>query len=95
LTDEKLPTTLDYRDRFAKFQATDPYLWNPPRDGRELVRPSGELDSPIAHHLHNPSFYTNDFHGIETVDPTNACIDLVMRNGFEKDRTLIFGQLSR
>jgi hypothetical protein len=57
--------------------------------------PSGALDSPIAHHLHNPSFYTNDFHGIETADPTNACIDLVMRNGFEKDKTLNFDRLSR
>jgi hypothetical protein len=61
----------------------------------ELVRPSGELDSPIAHHLHNPSFNTNYLNGIETADETNACIYLVMRNGFEKGKTLIFDHLAR
>jgi len=33
--------------------------------------------------------------GIETADETNACIWLVMRNGFEKDKTLIFDHLAR
>jgi hypothetical protein len=59
------------------------------------VRPSGELDSPIAHHLHNPSFNTNYLNGIETADETNACIYLVMKNGFEKGKTLIFDHLAR
>jgi hypothetical protein len=56
---------------------------------------SGELDSLIEHHLHNSSFITNDVNGIETADETNACIWLVMRNGFEKGRTLIFDNLTQ
>jgi hypothetical protein len=59
------------------------------------VRPLGELDSPIAHHLHNPSFNTNYLNGIETADETNACIYLVMQNGFEKGKILIFDHLAR
>lgn len=30
-------------------------LWNPPRRREEVVIPSGSLDWPLAHHLHNPS----------------------------------------
>jgi hypothetical protein len=69
-------------------------LWKPPRPAN-LVRPSGRLESPLAHHPHNPSFNTNGVNGIETADETNACIWLVMRNGFKKDRTLIFDHLAR
>jgi hypothetical protein len=62
---------------------------------QHLVRPSGDLRSPIAHHQHNPSFNTNDVTGIETADETNACIWLVMHNGFTQGTTLIFDHLAR
>ena len=70
-------------------------MWNPPRRADELVRPSGELDSSIAHHLHNPTLDTNYLHGIETADNTNACIRLAMQNGFTKGKILIFTHLAR
>lgn len=67
---------------------------DPPRP-HHLVRPSGQLQSPIAHHLHNPSFNTNNVAGIETADETSACIWLVMQNGFKRNKTLIFDHLAR
>ena len=70
-------------------------MWNPPRPADKLVRPSGELDSSIAHHLHNPIFNTSYLHGTETADDTNACIWLVMQNGFTKDKTLLSDHLAR
>jgi hypothetical protein len=85
----------DYREEFATFKKMEPNLWNPPRPEDELVPPSGHLDSPIAHHLYNPSFATMTPRGGETADETNPCIWLVMANGLEKGRTLIFDHLAR
>lgn len=70
-------------------------MWTPPRSPDEIVRPSRGLDSPITHHLHKPSFNTNHLNDVETADETNACIWLVMQNGFTKDRTVIFDHLAR
>jgi hypothetical protein len=55
-------------DRFARFKKEEPALWKPARSANELVPPSGQLESPIAHHLHNPSFYTLTPHDGETAE---------------------------
>ncbi|KAK4938537.1 hypothetical protein LTR10_021069 [Elasticomyces elasticus] len=87
--------TSGYADSFAAFAEKESALWEPARPANHLVPPSGLLESPIAHHLHNPSFYTLHPHDGETADDSNLCIWLVMQNGFKKGQTLIFDHLSR
>jgi hypothetical protein len=87
--------TPGYLDQFATFVKEETALWNLARPVNELVPPSGLLQSPIAHHLHNPSFHTLTPHDGETADESNLCIWLVMQNGFQKGQTLIFDHLSR
>lgn len=82
-------------DEFAQFQETDSLLWNPSRRQDELVPPSEDFNWSIAHHLHNPSFITQNPHNEETADPTNPCIGLVMANAFVKGKTLIYDHLAR
>jgi len=82
-------------DEFARFQETESLLWNPPRRKDELVPPSGDFNWPIAHHLHNPSFITQNPHNGETADPTNPCIGLIMANMFVRGKTLIYDHLAR
>lgn len=82
-------------DEFAQFQETESLLWNPPRRQDELVPPSGDFNWPTAHHLHNPSFVTQNPHYGETADPANPCIGLVMANAFVKGKTLIYDHLAR
>ncbi|KAH8693136.1 hypothetical protein BGW36DRAFT_34911 [Talaromyces proteolyticus] len=56
----------------------------------------GHLDSPITHHLHQPSFTTNapgDKHS--TADTSNGCIAMVMGNRFQERNTLLFDHLHR
>ena len=82
-------------DEFAQFQETESLLWNPPRRQDELVPPSGDFNWSIAHHLHNPSFITQNPHNGETADPTNPCIGLVMANAFVRGKTLIYDHPAR
>ena len=64
-----------------------------PRD--TLVRASGSLESPLAHHLLQPS-YTTMLHqdGAETADHSNGCIAMVMANICNPE-TLLFDHLHR
>src|SRR5215469_2475611 len=74
-------------------------LWEdtnkPLENGSSLVRPSGSLDSPISHHLNQPSFTTSAFGSAETADGSNGCIQMIMGNAFHKNHTLIFDHLHR
>ncbi len=88
-------SNFDIEQEFASFRQTESNLWQPPRPQSELVRPSGTLDWPIAHHLHNPSFTTMDPHDGETMDESNPCVWLVMANSFVPGKTFIFDHLSR
>ncbi|CAF9909345.1 MAG: hypothetical protein GOMPHAMPRED_006718 [Gomphillus americanus] len=60
-----------------------------------LVRPSGSLDCPIAHHLNQPSCSTSFKIADEVVDPSNGRIAMVMGNGANDGQTLIFDHMSR
>jgi hypothetical protein len=83
------------KHEFIKFQRAESRLWNPSRREDELVPPSGDLNWPIAHHLHDPTFITRTPHNGETEDETNPCIWLIMANSFVKGKTLIYGHLAR
>jgi len=84
---------------FSKFADRETSTWaacgnNIPR--RELlVRVSGSLQSPIAHHAHQPSSTTLQPHDGETADETNPCIAIIMGNVFEKDDSLLYDHLLR
>jgi hypothetical protein len=86
-------------DAFSKFGDLEASTWAacsdnvPSRD--LLVRVSGSLQSPIAHHAHQPSFTTLQPRNGETVDETNPCIAIIMGNAFEKGNSLIYDHLLR
>jgi hypothetical protein len=86
-------------DAFSKFADSEASIWAthsdsvPSRDS--LVRASGSLQSPIAHHAHQPSFTTLRPRNGETADETNPCIAIIMGNAFEKDKSLIYDHLLR
>ena len=69
-----------------------------PKFESRLIRPSGSLNSPIAHHLNQPSFSTtfnSQLGNHETADKSNGCIAMVMGNAFREGKTgsLIFNHV--
>ena len=86
-------------DAFSKFADAEVSIWAAYGDsvpGRDLlVRVSGSLQSPMAHHVHQPSFTTLHPRNSETADETNPCIAGIMGNAFEKDKSLIYNHLLR
>ncbi len=91
----------DLRQEFGGFEKEEIACWefvgrSPlPRDA--FVRPSGSLHSPIAHHLHQPSYSTHDLDSGDagTADWTNGCVAMIMGNAFEEGVTFIFDHLHR
>ena len=66
-----------------------------PELGSTLVALSGFIHSTIYHHLNQPSFTTKFVMDGQVGDESNACIAVVMLNGFKKGETLIFDQAHR
>ncbi len=62
--------------------------------GTQLVRPSGSLDAPLAHHLHQPSLATATPPSEITADVSNESIAMVMHNACRND-TLIYDHIHR
>lgn len=60
-----------------------------------LVRPSGKLESPIAHRLNQPSLTTKHLENGEAADKTNGCIAMVMGNAYQPGETLLFDHVHR
>lgn len=66
------------------------------RTRNELVRPSGNFDSSIGHHLRCPSFSTKQAEQQETADNSKLSIGLVMQqDGFNHPGMLIYDHLAR
>jgi len=89
---------------FQKFKEMELQAWKhaglAPEFESRLIRPSGSLDSPIAHHLNQPSFSTtfnSQLGNHETADKSNGCIAMVMGNAFHEGKTgsLIFDHVHR
>ncbi|OKL56982.1 hypothetical protein UA08_07958 [Talaromyces atroroseus] len=61
-----------------------------------LVKPSGSLSSPIAHHLNQPTFTTGkeNIREGEVADPMNGCTSMVMGNLYETGETLMFDHIA-
>lgn len=60
-----------------------------------LVKPSGSLKSPVAHHLHQPSFTTLNRENGETLDETNGCTRLLLETGFTANNSFVFDHIHR
>ncbi len=79
----------DLNEAFAAFKAREERTWKevPQQAGdREyFVESSGLLDSPLAHHLHQPSMSTSKLRDSTTADRSNGCIRMVMDNACKKD----------
>lgn len=93
-------TITDIDTAFEDFKSKEPRSWiesgtfSPPPP-KYQVKPSGSLQSPISHHLNQPSFDLSLLKHRETADPTSGCISMVMRTAFIKGDTLIYDQLHR
>jgi hypothetical protein len=86
-------------EAYDQFKVKELHSWRladqrpPPRD--TLVRASGSLDAPLAHHLLQPSYTTlSPQDDSETADPTNGCIAMLIGNLYAP-RTLVFDHLHR
>jgi len=79
----------------ATLEATEPYLHTHQRRPEELLRLSGSCEAPIAHHLRNPTFATDDLTKRETVDETNPSLSILLESGFNNKNSLIFDHLAR
>ncbi|KIM98509.1 hypothetical protein OIDMADRAFT_56866 [Oidiodendron maius Zn] len=90
-----LPIT-DLVSSFERFRAEEPYAWGEDagQDGKYLVKPSGSLQSPLAHRLNQPSWTTASPENGETADQTNGCIAMVMGNAYTSD-TLVYDHIHR
>ncbi|PCH05607.1 Hypothetical protein PENO1_021470 [Penicillium occitanis (nom. inval.)] len=89
-------------DAFETFKTSEPRSWiesgtsTTRHESPELlVRPSGNLKSPIAHRLNQPSFTTKYLENGETADRTNGCIAMVMGNAYQPGETLLFDHIHR
>lgn len=65
------------------------------REAAFLIPPSGSLNSPVACHLHCPSFTVADPYNQQTADESNVCIKQLIDIGFSPDRCLLYDHLSR
>ena len=95
-----LPDRIDLGQQFQIFRENELQAWKEsgatPEHQSRLIPPSGSLDSTIAHHLHQQSFTTKALANAHTTaDKSNGCIAMVMGNGFQEGKTLLFDHLHR
>lgn len=65
------------------------------RPPQHLLHPSGEIDSPVACHLHNPTFYVKTPESQETDNISNPCIRQLHQAGFSSKNCFIFDDICR
>jgi hypothetical protein len=61
----------------------------------QFVQPSGDIRSPLALHLLNPTFHVADAQSIVTDDPTNATISDLHLVGLSSKHCFMFDEISR
>ncbi|KAJ5407610.1 hypothetical protein N7509_001493 [Penicillium cosmopolitanum] len=73
----RTPTEWDFAPDFAEMAQRDLAAWEQLGVQRlpQFVQPSGDIKSPLALHLLNPTFHVADAQSIVTDDPTNATIN--------------------
>lgn len=65
------------------------------RSSKFLLHPSGDLDSTVACHLHNPTFYVKDPDSQETDNDSNPSIRQMHQAGFSSKNCLFFDDICR
>ncbi|KAL3465027.1 hypothetical protein BJX64DRAFT_285894 [Aspergillus heterothallicus] len=88
----------DMREEFRKFKIRETQAWivlGVKRPSEFLVAPAGALDSPVACHLHNPTFHVSNPLSSITDDISNPTISQLYQVGFSSKHCLIFDHVSR
>jgi hypothetical protein len=86
----------EFEGRFSEFVHEETNAWRQrgtERPAHLLLRPSGSIAAPIAHHLLNPTFYATDPYSNETDDASNPTIYLLHKNGFSSQNPFMFDQI--
>lgn len=65
------------------------------RSPKFLLHPSGDMDSTVACHLHNPTFYVKDPDSQETDNDSNPSIRQLHQAGFSSKNCLLFDDICR
>jgi hypothetical protein len=89
----------DLDEAFAHIENNEASWWRArhvTRPREFLVRPSGQLNAPVACHLYNPTFSVDDPLCQKTEDLSNPSIAQLNKTGFStKNGCLIFDHLAR
>ncbi|KAF4238813.1 hypothetical protein CNMCM6805_006189 [Aspergillus fumigatiaffinis] len=88
----------EFEGRFSEFVHEETNAWRQrgtERPAHFLLRPSGTIAAPIAHHLLNPTFYVTNPYSNETDDASNPTIYLLHKNGFSSQNSFMFDQICR
>lgn len=83
---------------FADFSARETTKWKDlgaERPASFLIHPSGDINSPIACHLHNPTFYVKNPYCQETDNGSNPTIQQLNQAGFSSKNCLFLDHVCR
>jgi hypothetical protein len=91
-------SSFDLEKEFKKFTEKEVRAWlelGVQRPAQYLLHPSGKIDSPVACHLHNPTFYVKNPESQETGNISNPCIRQLHQAGFSSKNCFIFDDICR
>lgn len=83
---------------FADFSGRETAKWKDlgaERPSGFLLHPSGDINSPVACHLHNPTFYVKDPYCQETHNGSNPTIQQLNQAGFSSKNCLFLDHICR
>ncbi|KAJ5174843.1 uncharacterized protein N7482_000720 [Penicillium canariense] len=83
---------------FAKFVERETATWSKQgveRPSHDLLPPSGSIESSLACHLMNPTYYVANPEDRITDDPSSPTMELLHNSGFSSQNALIFDQVCR
>jgi hypothetical protein len=88
----------DLQKAFSAFAEREQIAWKllgAERPQEFLLHPSGNINAPIACHLHNPTFYVKDPYSQETDNDSNPTIQQINQAGFSSQNSFIYDHISR
>lgn len=88
----------DLEKEFKDFTEKEVGAWvalGAKRPPQYLLHPSGQIDSPVACHLHNPTFYVKTPESQETDNISNPCIRQLHQAGFSSKNCFFFDDICR
>ncbi|KGO67353.1 hypothetical protein PEX1_024390 [Penicillium expansum] len=93
----RLKETWDFGTAFEDLVKQDTTVWKSLGVDRSphFVQPSGSINSPLAIHLFNPTFFVADSQSTVTDDPTNPTICLLHKCGLSSNHCFMFDEICR